>query len=1074
MSAPLTLRLFGPMLILVNGEPLPRMRSRKARWLIALLALRGGEPVVREWVAGRLWPDVDASLALANLRPLVSEMRRALGDQAARLRTPDRKTIQLDLEGADADVVEFDAAIRASDLQRATELYGGPLLEDCAEEWVTQERASRERACLSALRGRAVGELSAGRAGAAVAICRRAVEIAPREDGPRRDLMEALQRTGDTNAALQTYREFAQLLRSRFGGTPDPKTTDLYVRLRSEAGAKQAPERAERSVSVGNVPHELSPLVGREDEIAEIAGRVRRHRLTTLTGPGGIGKTRLALAVARGAVEEYPDGVWFVPLESIADPTQVVHQIVLAMGLKDDLGQAALDRVLGALRTKRMLLVLDNCEHLLDACAGFCERALASCGNLRVLATSRQPLGVVGERVWSAPALTAPVPAHLPAQTATRLRVAMGYEAVRLFVERAREARRDFALAPDNVDDVVDLCAQLEGIPLAIEIAAARTRSMSPADIAIRLREHPLLALQGGRQGGPPRHQTARATLDWSFSLLSPAEKRLLGRLSVFAGGWTCAAAELVGGGDGIAPEDVADLLHALVEKSLIGFANGRYTMLETVRVYTRESLEDPEITTARHRVWCLAFAQEALPHLATPDAAEWLRRLLAEERNLTAALHAAHDDPPSYLRLCIALAELWWRQNNLEESARYFEEALAHPDNLAPTPERAKALIALSQVAWTRRDFVSSRALIEESLRIRAAIGDRKEIGRCQLNLGTTLLYSGKFGEALECYRQSLENVTAAGDERGIAIALSCYGMQLYLTGDCTAGKRVYDDALGRARDLGDAYFLANALVVSADLDADLGRCGDAAAKLDEAAEIFEVFETRSGIASVVYGRGKVADRMGDFASARDFHAQALEMYRDLKDDLYVANCLGGLGSAAFGEGDLETAHRHHEEAVRIFRKHEHLPGLARALTDLATTFAARTFAGSALGAVEEALRIQTDLPERRGVVSSLALVAGIDWEFGSPSRGVRLMAAAETLRESLGWVWHPRQEWARRVLGEEARSKLGMEAFGALWSEGKMLTLNVAVEEALSSEATLAGAGEKGGFIDNVPDPR
>lgn len=319
MVAPLTLRLFGPMQILVDGEPLPKMRSRKARWLLALLTLRNGEPVSREWVAGRLWPDVDVSLALANLRPLVSELRQAMGAQSARLQTPDRKTILLDLDGADADVVAFDAAIQENNAERSTDLYRGPLLEDCSEEWVRQERASRERACLLGLRRWALDEATAGHIKTAVTLCRRAVAIAPREDAPRQDLMETLMKAGDLNAALQAYRDFAQLLRSEIGGAPDPKTTDLYTRLRSEVGTQRTRGRAvaENDTPNGNVPHALSPLIGREDELAEIAERVRRQRLTTLTGPGGIGKTRLALAIAQSLADEYRDGVWFVALESV-------------------------------------------------------------------------------------------------------------------------------------------------------------------------------------------------------------------------------------------------------------------------------------------------------------------------------------------------------------------------------------------------------------------------------------------------------------------------------------------------------------------------------------------------------------------------------------------------------------------------------------------------------------------------------------------------------------------------------------------------------------------------------------
>ncbi|RYG35762.1 hypothetical protein EON81_11725, partial [bacterium] len=264
--ASLTLHLFGPMEIVVDGEPLPRMRSRKAKWLLALLALREGQLVGREWVASVLWPDADKAIALANMRPVVSEIRRALGEQSFRIQTPDRKTILLDLQDAEVDVVAFDAAMRAGRFEEAVAVYRGALLEDCPEEWVPQERKAREQACLHALHALGQNDLRAGEFSGAIAHFQRAVLLAPYQDSPRRDLMDAFAQSGDLNAALQAYREFAQALRSETGGSPDEKTTDLYVRLRSEPAARGQARSGSGVKAAGYLPHPLTALVGRDDE----------------------------------------------------------------------------------------------------------------------------------------------------------------------------------------------------------------------------------------------------------------------------------------------------------------------------------------------------------------------------------------------------------------------------------------------------------------------------------------------------------------------------------------------------------------------------------------------------------------------------------------------------------------------------------------------------------------------------------------------------------------------------------------------------------------------------------------
>ena len=555
IAAPLVINLFGPMQLLADGHPLPRLRSRKGIWLLALLTLRPNRPVAREWLAGTLWPDMTQEQAFANLRPILSELRNGLGSQKDRLQSPDRHTLLLELTGAEADVLAFDAAIQSgklNELERAVTLYRGPLLEGCTEEWVFQERSVREQNCLQALQKLAESSLNSGNYEKAVHYCQRAAVLDPFLDTARRGWMEALAKSGDRNAALQVYREFVEALRDDPNAAPDAQTTALYSRLRAEAKAQErshavvtAAEPAITPKVTGYLPHPMTDLIGREDERLEVATRLRRTRLLTLTGLGGMGKTRLALDVAREVVREYADGVWLVALDALTEGRQVTPQIAAVLELKEEAGRPLLESVSRHLKSKRALLVLDNCEHLLAASAQVAGHLLRECGELRILATSREALEITGETVWAVPSLATPDPAHLPPGQATLLRVLMSYESVQLFVERAQAVQKTFDLTGNNARSVAEVCYRLEGIPLALELAAARIKSMTVEQIAARL-DNELNLLTNGSRIAQSRQQTLRAMLDWSYALLTEPERILLRRLSVFAGGWTLEAAETV------------------------------------------------------------------------------------------------------------------------------------------------------------------------------------------------------------------------------------------------------------------------------------------------------------------------------------------------------------------------------------------------------------------------------------------------------------------------------------------------------------------------------------------------
>jgi len=583
MEAPLTIRLFGPMNVLIGDKPLPKMRSRKGLWLLALLSTRANRPVAREWLASTLWPDVDLATAFANQRPVLSELRRALGEYGERICLFDRNTVVFDAQDVAIDMTCFDAAIRQADFERAVDIYQGALLEGCNEEWATQERSARELDCLHALLTLGEQAFDTKDYDRALLFFGRAAGLDPWRDAPRRGLMKTFAAKRDVNAALYTYRGFAHALRSKASMEPDAATTELYRRLRADANQTLVPKSSDQGadVTADRLPCPLTELVGRENQILDLAATLRTSRLVTMVGPGGIGKTRLAVEVARRTAGEYPDGAWFVSLEGLDDEHQVAKEVAQTLEISDEPGHSTLKTLARALRNRQLLLVLDNCEHVLSAVADLAATLLRGAKGLRIVATSREPIRLAGERVCHVPSLTIP---PSPGEPATLL----NYESVRLFVQRAQAVNHDFEITSENATVIASICARLEGVPLALELAATRLSALTLTQVAERIENDALRLLCGGNGTLTKRHQTLRATLDWSYERLSMESKALLRCLAIFADGWTLEEAE-----DAIG-EGVAESLAVLVDKSLVVFdeRKQRYRFLETIRQYASERAE--------------------------------------------------------------------------------------------------------------------------------------------------------------------------------------------------------------------------------------------------------------------------------------------------------------------------------------------------------------------------------------------------------------------------------------------------------------------------------------------------
>lgn len=562
----------------------------------------------------------------------------------------------------------------------------------------------------------------------------------------------------------------------------------------SAYGANGTRPRLRRGASFGDV----SALIGRRRQLADAKRMLRHSRLVTLTGVGGVGKTKLAAGVADEVRRAFPDGVWLVELGALEGEGLLPQTVATALGLRDQSARDPTDLLCDHLRDARALLVLDNCEHILDSCAALTDRLLRAAPRLCVLATSRQPLGVYGESVLSVPALAVPEP-----HRALRPAAVGHYAAVRLFQRRAEEAS-DFALGPENLETVVRLCRRLDGIPLAIELAAAQLRTLTPQELLRRLEER--LELSPAHTAADlPRHQTLRASIDWSFDLCSPGEQRLWARVSVFAGSCGLEAVEAVCSGDGIPEERVLDLVAGLVDKSVLireeQGAQVRYRLLETIRQYGAERLaeagEKPALQR-RHRDWYHQLVDRAEADWLSPRQETWLTRLQSEHANLRTALEFCLSEPgqkQAGLEIASSLWFHWLCSGLLSEGRHWLGRALA----LAPqdTVARGKALWVDGWLSVLRGDTASALPQLEECRALALRLHDGPTLVHATQYLGGRALYEGDFQQAIGLLEEAVEGHRASGDRNGLMTALYQLTMACAMSGDPRAedvGKECLD----------------------------------------------------------------------------------------------------------------------------------------------------------------------------------------------------------------------------------------------------------------------------------------
>jgi predicted ATPase/DNA-binding SARP family transcriptional activator/DNA-binding CsgD family transcriptional regulator len=1011
-TRPMRVWLLGGFRITVGSRIIKEhtWRLKKAGALVKLLVLTPDHRLHREQAMDTLWPHSGRKTASNSLRKTLHSARRTLDpDAGSRYLASRDEWLFLHPEGplwVDIEVFEEMAATarRSRDpaaYRAAIELYAGDLLpEDRYEVWAEERRAELLQTYLGLLMDLANLHEERGEYGLAVEALRQVLAQEPTSEETHSHLMRLYVLSGRPEQAIKQYARLKVSLARELGTEASPSTQRLHeVIAAGESPSVSAtgftPEvgHAAEASDTGkhNLPAARTTFVGRESKILELKRELAMTRLLTLTGAGGSGKTRLALELARDLVRVYPDGVWLTELAPLSEDELVPQVVAETLSVAEQSGRSLPDALVDNLREKKMLLMLDNCEHLLEAVARLADVLLDYCPHLRLLATSREALGVEGEVVSQVLPLSLPdVDGSLAAGELAR------YDAVRLFVDRARLRLPNFEPTPRNASAMAEICQRLDGIPLAVELAAARVGTLSVEQIAERLKGS--LKLLSGKRTALERHRTLQGALDWSYEQLAEQEQALFRRLSVFAGGWTLEAGEVVGAGDGVEEEVVLELLSRLVDKSLVvagatGESEMRYAMLEPLRQYAQEKLKDGKDTDVvhhRHAAFFLTLAQQAAPELTGPEQTKWLERLDSEHDNLRAAISWSLEEEKVGLALPLgcALRRFWLRRGHLSEGRSWLlrleqqYRSLRAESCTARESMLVKVFEGTGWLAEGQGDYELAERMFQRSLRLYKRLGDEKGVAVARGNLGSVALFRGDRDGATKLLQASLAVLRLLkGDreirslDRELACVLNYYGALASSEGEQAWAVARYEEALQLARRVGDVQLIAVSL-------------------------------NNLGYTNLVYGDPEPATLLLE---------EALAKAQEVRDMLLIANVLINLAFAAL----IQVDHRR----VRTL--------------------------------IEEGFPLLKKAGDKQLVAECLEITAAMAGAQEKSERAARLWGAAEDLRDKIKAPL-PADEWAiLKPYLDAARARLNDRAWEEPLVQGRAMGPEEAIEYALSEEA-------------------
>ncbi|WP_181663072.1 AAA family ATPase [Actinomadura madurae] len=1070
--------ILGPLDVRDEAARPVEVGGRRLRALLVRLAAEAGRPVSADRLLDDLW---DGAPPGGNaLQALVSRLRGVAGRDVVE---HGPAGYRLGIDPGEIDAVAFergvasaraerDAGRRADGLRAALELWRGPALADVADADFARGTITRlEELRLAAVEDRIDAETAAGLPFPPVAELEPLAAANPLRERLRGQLMRALYAAGRQADALEVYEETRRALADRLGVDPSPELAGVHLSIlrREPAGAaapaaSAAPERAPGGPRPArtNLPAQLTSFVGREEESKRVGKLLRETRLVTLTGPGGAGKTRLAGESAAALVDEMPDGVWFVPLAPVTDPGDVVQALLSALGVPETVRPAEtravvrpLERLTDFLATKRMVVVLDNCEHLVDAVARLADHLAAQADGLRILATSREPLGITGEALCPVPSLP------LPDEHVTDPADALGYASVRLFADRAAAVRPGFAVDGSTVADVVAICRALDGIPLAIELAAARLRSLTSGQVAARLGDRFRL-LSGGSRTALPRHRTLRAVVDWSWDLLDDVERAVLRRLSVFAGGATPDAAVHVCGQDAPDapdPRDVIDVIAALIDKSLVmadGDTDVRYRLLETVRVYAGERLEQAGETRRvrdAHVAYLVGLAERAEPELRRGDQLRWAARLAAERENFTTAFRHVTEtrDVESGLRLVAGL--VWfWVVRDMEREAGGWTFAVRDMAGDAAPPgleeEYALCVVAANVLGEMTTEPGPTAESMHRTLEDAAArMPEAPMHPMLALARPALSIFSGDMAEI----RSRMGGIKEHPDPwvRAVArVVLAHVGINL---GDLSEAVEGAADGYARFRELGDRFGMIVALSAMIHLAMARGEMREAVRLGDEAYEYATAGVSPEQGSAILAQLAKARAQLGDTVRARAELERAVAQTERIGEFADAASCSLLLCELALLEGDRDAARSHADRAYKWVESRGHRADFVQASRRTFSRLgclaeedgdleAARRWHGRALGGLENDPLMGN--PNVASLIEGLAAFAAAS---GAHVRAAELLGTAHGLHGYRDMTSHE----VRRTLPAVCEV-LGEDAFVAAYERGRRTTRDEVFEQA------------------------
>ncbi len=1008
--------LFGVFSLSVQGRAAQSL-SRAAKELLALLVLRGETQTTRSWLVGVLWPDAAPDRVLYYLRRTLSELRAALGPDRNRLVSPDTTTLRFDTKGISCDVLDFDCLVKQNTeaaLSQAVALYHGALLENHDAEWIGPERFARAERYLAALETLAGLREQGGNLPEAARLWQRSLAADRLREPAYRRLMGIYGRLGDGVGMERLYRELRRHLWDELHVEPTAETTALYQALRARMQTRST-ERIEENrlaaslAAAPALPCPLTLLVGRVAEQEKSHAALQTARLVTLVGPGGVGKTRLALAVGERERQNYADGARFADLTPAKTDKDVPQAVIAALGLVSEAGVTMQEALRGFFQPRQLLLILDNAEHLADACAALAGELLRACPHLTILCTSRQPLYVPGEIVLPIAPLAVPDATRPHASPAVYAESLSQYDSVSLLLDRVRQAAPAFRLTPRNAPAVAHICRRLDGLPLALELAAARFRSLSASEIAARLDTR--FRLLGSGNPALPRHRTLHAALDWSYDLLTGAERRLLRHLCVFRGGWTLEAAEAV---CPVEESETVSLLTSLVDKSLVVYETpdeqARYRLLEMTRQYAAERLEAEEQSAleARHAAFFYDMARSAD---AEAQATYLPQRTLAlwQERDNFRSVHAWYQerdaDRALWLEFFLYAASIWSLQNADEWISR-----LQQP----MPPTQTSIFIMLIVGSWTLWNGHSACEVLLQNTLALARACDERVLQMHALDLLSTL--EEERGNSRRAWEYAEQAIAIAPDNVSAFILARMVGRAaLYMaqSGEAEAAVARMRTQLQEGRRSSDWRVVHPTLDILGQILLQQGEYAEAWAYWNECVPLAEQFQPQS-LPNLWRQLAQTARRQNNNAETWRCLEQALAVSQQLKALDREGWTRWDMAELAFQQGDRAGAQAHLRECFTVFEANFEPRSLTLCLIKMAKFCAA--------------------------------------WE--QYARAATLLGSVERAFEEKNFATSSHHQELRVSLAEDVCRAIGAEAWQAAWERGRQMPLAQAVAYAADHE--------------------